>query len=112
MEKKSFLIYFDSRPMVERLDDAERGKLFLELMRYAEAVKTDRTKVLDYLGEDGRGLSPEAWMAFGFIAGAIYRDTLKWLRTQESKEAKRRLTGEKASAVPTYPAETWGRGGF
>ena len=78
MEKKSLVLYYDIRQPLEELTDAERGKLLLALLDYAQT-----------------GVVPEfrgaLQVAFSFIRGSIDRDTEKWAETVE----RRRQAGRK-----------------
>lgn len=88
MEKKSFLLYFDSYPWVKELRDEEKGRLLDALFAYAAEAARQGTAP-DVFLEGSRDMAPETWMAFGFMAGNIYRDTMKWRRAQETKAARR-----------------------
>lgn len=77
-KKRSFVLYFDIRNPLMLLSDAERGKLFLSLLDYAEYGEIPTF--------DGM-----LKMAFAFIKTAIDRDAAAW----EAKSEKRAESGSK-----------------
>ena len=93
-EKRSFVLYYDYRKHLALLTDAERGKLLMSLLDYAEHGTTPEL--------DGAVL-----MAFSFIAGQMDRDTEKYEETCR----KRREAG-KQGGRPLKDAEQTEANGF
>lgn len=102
-DKKGFVLYFDMADSVQCLPPDQRGHLFTALYRYAmEAAEADLSPeaALNAFPQ----LSPEARMAFRFMADVVRRDTAKWKESRERyrmaalervREARnRRLDGE------------------
>lgn len=96
MAKNSMVLYYDIRAPLEALTDAERGKLFLALLDYAE-----------------NGVEPHfrggLHIAFSFIRSSIDRDAKKWAETVERRrEAGRKsaqLRAEQSAGVDTCSRE-------
>ena len=84
--KKSFVVYFDSYPILSALPMEQRGLLFSALMIYADRVWRDRSVTLEEVLEGFPRLSPEARMACGFMGAAIQRDTDAWLNRREYRQ--------------------------
>ena len=114
-EKKSFLLYFDNMDCLRELEDAERGKLLMALVHYAQELckrEHDPKEALEQHPE----LSPAACMAFLFMAGNIYRDTHKWLERQRKQQeaARRRVAQQNGALFPLkkrkeeLAGEPWG----
>lgn len=81
-EKKGFVLYFDMEHSIQCLPPDQRGYLLTALYRYAkDAAEADLMPetALDAFPE----LSPEARMAFRFMADAVRRDTEKWKQSRE-----------------------------
>lgn len=78
--KQAFVLYFDIREPLELLTDAERGKLFMAIIDYAE-----------------NGTEPEfsgsLQMAFAFIKQGLDRDTRRWNQKRERRIAAGRSGG-------------------
>lgn len=96
MEKKSYLIYFDSLHLLELMRDEDCGRLFRELGYFAQETAQHETTVPDYMAAHPIQ-NPDIQFCFGFMAGNIYRDTQKWLRTQEGKAERRRQKEQDAA---------------
>ena len=84
--KKSFVVYFDSYPILSALPMEQRGLLFSALMIYADRVWRDRSVTLEEVLEGFPKLSPETRMACGFMGAAIQRDTDAWLNRREYRQ--------------------------
>ena len=84
--KKSFVVYFDSYPILSALPMEQRGLLFSALMIYADRVWRDRSVTLEEVLEGFPRLSPETRMACGFMGAAIQRDTDAWLNRREYRQ--------------------------
>lgn len=84
--KKSFVVYFDSYPILSALPMEQRGLLFSALMIYADRVWRDRSATLEEVLEGFPRLSPETRMACGFMGAAIQRDTDAWLNRREYRQ--------------------------
>ncbi len=93
-DKKSFLLYFDSYPMLEKLSPEEVGYLMRAVYEYAMRVWQEDIRVEVFL-ESRSELSPAASMACGFLCANVRRDTEKWRQRREryssaAKEKKER----------------------
>ena len=93
--KKSFVVYFDSYPILSALPMEQRGLLFSALMIYADRVWRDRSVTLEEVLEGFPKLSPETRMACGFMGAAIQRDTDAY-RQQGKTECQKRGDPETA----------------
>lgn len=93
MTKKSFVVYFDSYPILSALPMEQRGLLFSVLMVYADRVWREPSTALEEVMEGFPRLSPEARMACGFIGAAIRRDTESWLRKREYRQRRKQEGG-------------------
>lgn len=106
-EKKGFLLYFDSRPMLMDLSAEQRGWLMGVLFDYAECVCKDETTSIEEVMDACPELSQSARMACRFMAANILRDTRRWLGQQQSRIQRRqnqsqgqgRGRGQDAAAV-------------
>ncbi len=78
--KNSFLLYFDIREPLELLSDAERGRLFLAILNYAESGELPNF--------DGA-----VKMAFSFIKKSIDRDAAKWESVCQKRAEAGRIGG-------------------
>jgi len=87
-KKKSFLIYFDSYPLLSALPMEQRGLLLSALMVYADRVwrepELSPEEVMDQFP-----MSQEARMACGFMAGNVARDTQRWLEQRRRRDQRR-----------------------
>lgn len=92
MEKKGFVLYFDSRECLKLLSQKEKGDLLDALFDYAQASAEGGLDL-----PDQAGMSPGCRMAFIFLAGIIRRDTIKWLEKHEryAKAAQDRVRRER-----------------
>lgn len=95
MEKKSFLVYFDSYPWVRLLTLEEKGLLLDALFRYADRVQEEDVRPEAFLASCPE-LPGNAVLVFGFMAGNVYRDTLKWKRRARARGQSRPAAGERA----------------
>ncbi len=93
MTKKSFVVYFDSYPILSALPMEQRGLLFSVLMVYADRVWREPSTALEEVMEGFPRLSPEARMACGFIGAAIRRDTESWLSKREYRQRRKQEGG-------------------
>ena len=96
--KKSFVVYFDSYPLLAGLSMEQRGLLFSALMLYADRVWRDQDASLEEVLEGFPKLSPEARMACGFMGAAVRRDTEAWLSKQDYR-VKRKQEQQVSSAA-------------
>lgn len=102
MEKKSFLLYFDSYTWLSPLTYEEKGTVLDALFLYGLQLQQRDLRPGDYLKETGLWMSESARVVFGFMADSIYRDTMKWKRTVERKMGKK---AESARAVKDKPPQ-------
>ena len=87
--KKGFIFYFDNYPILAALPMEQRGLLFSVLMVYADRVWQDTSLTLEEVMDAFPQLSQEARVACGFMASAIYRDTLTWLNRREFRQQRK-----------------------
>lgn len=78
--KQAFVLYFDIREPLELLTDAERGKLFMAIIDYAENGTEPQ-------------FSSSLQMAFAFIKQGLDRDTRRWNQKRERRIAAGRSGG-------------------
>ena len=104
IQKKSFLLYFDSYPMLIGLSPEQRGWVLSALFDFAgqvwrnpELPAEDTADLYPQLTESGR-------MVFGFLASIVRRDTLRWLSQREAR-AQRRQQARTESAPASKPKE-------
>lgn len=83
-QKKSFLIYLDSYVHVMVLDAEQRGELFAALFWYAARVAEKGYQDVTAAAAQLTRMTPEAKMAFRFMAEDIQRDTMRWLEKQSN----------------------------
>lgn len=92
-DKKSFVLYFDSFPLLALLSAEQRGHLISAVFQFAMgAAQSPPVSQEDILAQFPE-LSPEARMSFRSLAAAISRDTRTW---QRKKEARMRRSGNEA----------------
>lgn len=87
--KKSFVVYFDSYPLLNTLSMEQRGLLFSILMVYADRSWRDPSVSLEEVMAGFPGLAPETRMACGFMGAAVQRDTEAWLSKREYRLQKK-----------------------
>lgn len=115
-EKTGFLIHRDAYMHVMALSPEQRGELFGCLFWFAERVAQRGYLDVTVAAAQCTNLTPEAKMAFRFMADSIQRDTMKWRDKQTSylAAAERRAEKRKESAAPmpfkgkgvdVYPSE-------
>ncbi|MDE6148590.1 MAG: hypothetical protein K2F81_00630 [Ruminococcus sp.] len=71
-DKKSFVVYTEWRPAIEKLTNEERGKLFLAMLNYADTGELSN-------------LSPVADIVFTLIKSTLDRDAEKWENTRKKR---------------------------
>lgn len=71
-DKKSFVVYTEWRPAIEKLTDEERGKLFSAMLIYADTGELSN-------------LSPVADIVFTLIKSTLDRDAEKWENTRKKR---------------------------
>ena len=98
-QKKGFVLYFDSYPVLAQLPPEQLGWLLLALYRYADEVWRDpdfsQEEILDIFPK----LTDQSRMAFGFLAANLCRDAKRWLERQA------RASGHSAARAPAPPAK-------
>ena len=82
-DKTAFVLYHDIRPALERLNDEQRGRLFLAILDYSE-----NGEVPDF-GED---LALD--IAFTFIKASLDRDAAVWDRKRNARAAAGQKGGQ------------------
>lgn len=97
-DKKSFVLYFDSFPLLALLPAEQRGQLISAVFQFAMgAAQSPPVSQEDILAQFPE-LSPEARMSFRSLAAAISRDTRTWQRKKEARMRRGgRETEEKAA---------------
>ena len=89
MQKNSFVLFHEIRPILELLDDEARGRLFLALLNYSEYGEVP-------------AFTGELNMAFLIITGSMNRMYEKWEQTCRrrseagKKSAARRAAGQQS----------------
>lgn len=86
--KKSFVVYFDSYPILSALSMEQRGLLFSVLMIYADRVWREPSLSLEEVMEGFPKLLPETRVACGFMGAAVQRDTEAWLNKREYRQKR------------------------
>ena len=97
--KKSFVVYFDSYPILSALPMEQRGLLFSVLMVYADRVWRDSAVTIEEVMEGFPQLTPETRMACGFMGAAIRQDTQAWLSKREHRAKKQPGQNEAAAGT-------------
>lgn len=101
--KNSFLIYLDSYMHIMALPMEQRGHLFTDLLWYATRMSV-RDEVVDVTtaAASCTDLTPEARMAFKFMATTVARDFEKWKEKRDNYQAaaRRRQEQKRAAAMP------------
>ena len=101
--KSSFMIYLDAYPHVLTLTREEQGDLFTSLFWYASnAAHREHPMDVTAAAAQCQRLTPQARMAFCFMASAIARDTEKWNEKRRNylRSASEREARKKAAAMP------------
>lgn len=107
--KPSFLIYLDTYVHVMALSVEQRGELFTSLLWYANnAARREHPMDVTVAGAQCKSLTPDARMAFYFMADAIYRDTEKW--NEKRKRCRTAATKREAEKRQKPPEPFRGRG--
>ena len=107
-QKNSFLIYLDAYMHVTALPPEQQGYLFSSLFWFASRMSVLGHPVDVATAAAGcTQLSPEARMAFKFMATNMVRDFEKWLEKKENYQAAARRRQEQKHA-PSMPFQ--GRG--
>lgn len=101
-EKTGFLIHRDAYMHVMALSPEQRGELFSCLFWFAERVAQKGYLDVTIAAAQCTSLTPEAKMAFRFMADSIQRDTMKWQEKQSNylAAAERRMGMRKGPAAP------------
>lgn len=101
-EKTGFLIHRSAYMHVLALSPEQRGELFSCLFWFAERVAQKGYLDVTVAAAQCTSLSPEAKMAFRFMADTIQRDTIKWMDKQSNylAAAERRAEKRKGPAAP------------
>jgi len=94
--KKSFVLYFDSYPMIARLPPEQRGALLSALFEYALASAKAPCEFQQTLRNHPE-MTGETGMAFAFLAENIRRDTEKWREKQARYTRAARERAERGS---------------
>lgn len=104
-EKKGFLLYFDSYDTLSLLDDAQRGRLLLALLRYAMAIREEVELTPIEALKSCPELDPQAAVAFSFLADTVRRDTKEWLkhRNNYQRAARERSAARQSVSAPAEP---------
>lgn len=100
MEKKSFLLYFDSYTWLSPLTYEEKGVVLDALFLYGLEMHKRDLRPGDFLKESGLWMPEKARAVFGFMADSVYRDTMKWKRTVERKMGKKPETARSVKDKP------------
>ena len=95
--KKSFLLYFDNYPMVERLSAEQRGWLLTALYAYAFRLTRSEEATAEQLAREFPAMTEETKMACSFMCANIKRDTQRWLNQREGRIRKKAQREEQGS---------------
>jgi len=95
-EKKSFLVYFDNCSWLTNLDYEQQGRLFEALYQYADLIRQELIKPMEFLALGTTDMDGITMMTFGFMADSIYRDTIKW-STAVERRWRRKARAEAAN---------------
>lgn len=96
-KKTGFVFYFDYYPALTALPPEQRGWLLTALCVYAERVWRDETVAAEEILAQFPQLSPQAGVAYQFMASAVERDTQRWLRQRQARLQRRQ---QQAGAAP------------
>ena len=108
-DKKGFLLYFDSWPMVRDLPAEQRGLLLTALYEYAQQVSAGEEGSMEEVLEGCPDMTSQTCMACRFIGTYILRDTQRWL-SQRQARALRRQQGDRPGRPPAPARErSWSR---
>ena len=88
-EKKSFVLYFDSWPLIATLPPEQRGWLLSAVFDFAIRVAKDQNVSKEALLDHYPEMTPDTRMACGFICGMIARDTGRWSQQRDSRIQRR-----------------------
>jgi len=106
-EKKGFVLYHDSYTWVCTLSERQKARLLDLLFQYAISSSDGEMTPAAFL--DGtEDVDEVTQVTFGFMAQAIFRDTKKWRKAVETREAKRvekEGGGSSSEPPPTYKHE-------
>ena len=103
--KKGFVLYFDSCPMLEALPPEQRGWLLSAVYSYADRIWREPSTELEEILDLYPMLTSQARAVFGFLASNLRRDTLRWLKQQETCEQRRQPPKKGAPKEPAPPTE-------
>jgi hypothetical protein len=95
--KKSFLLYFDSYPLIATLSPEQRGYLLSAVFQYAMGIEQEPDLEAEEIWRQFPEMHEGTRIACGFLFNAILRDTQKW---RSQKEARQRRTQERKGAKP------------
>ena len=88
-EKKSFVLYFDSWPLIATLPPEQRGWLLSAVFDFAIRVAKDQNVSKEALLDHYPEMTPDTRMAWGFVCGMIARDTGRWSQQRDSRIQRR-----------------------
>lgn len=101
--KKSFLVYLDAYPHIQSLSMEQRGQLFTALFQYVEQANYQGyPESIGDFTDSIVSLSPEAAMAFRFMATALSRDFNRWRdkKLNYQSAARRRQEQKRSPSMP------------
>lgn len=96
-KKASFLLYFDSYPVLISLPPDQRGWLLTVLYVYADRLGRGEEITMEEVLDSFPQLAEQTRVACGFMGANIFRDTQKWF-AQRRARMERRSQWERKSA--------------
>ena len=96
-KKASFLLYFDSYPVLISLPPDQRGWLLTVLYVYADRLGRGEEITMEEVLDSFPQLAEPTRVACGFMGANIFRDTQKWF-AQRRARMERRSQWERKSA--------------
>lgn len=98
--KHGFVFYFDNYPILLSLPPEQRGWLITALCVFADQVWRDPPAPAEAVLEQFPQLSPQAQVTYRFMAGAISRDTQRWLQQRDARIQRRQQQAAEAVSPP------------
>lgn len=84
-EKKSFVLYYDSYPLLALLPPEQRGHLISAVFQFAMGASQSPPVSQEDILAQFPALTPEARMCFHALAATVSRDTRTWQNKQAAR---------------------------
>ena len=88
-KKASFLLYFDSYPVLISLPPDQRGWLLTVLYVYADRLGRGEEITMEEVLDSFPQLAEQTRVACGFMGANIFRDTQKWFAQRRARMERR-----------------------